>query len=258
MKKVLWLVSAVGLSVTGAHAQSGTITIVSANKGVSVVAQQRPQQAMSNEELDRAINGLIVSSQTNNTATELDSAIDSLIIGSQNTPQFSQNFAISSNNYAAPSSFGIYSEGSYGTSSTTLSSNSAPAIAARAAARAANSKSVKRCALYVRKALQSAGYKFTPQPSAYQYAHGTLAGAGFTKISNNNYVPQVGDVVVFNRTSKNPHGHIQIYDGSQWISDFRQNGFSPYRQHNGYTVWRDTRYLDASANTGTYLAMNEQ
>lgn len=266
MKKVLWLMSAVGLTVTGANAQSGTITIVSANKGISVVdpSSATTQQAMSNEELDRAINGLIVSTQTTNTSTELDSAIDSLIIGSQDSPQFSQSFSTSSNSYlytTPPSitaqSFGIYSENSYSTS-TTLSSSSAPAVAARAASRAARGKSIGRCALYVRKALQSAGYKFTPNPSAYQYAHGTLAGAGFTKINNNNYVPQVGDVVVFNRTSKNPHGHIQIYDGSQWVSDFRQSKFSPYRQHNGYTVWRDTRYLDASANTGTYLALNEQ
>ena len=35
--------------------------------------------------------------------------------------------------------------------------------------------------------------------------------------------------------------------------------FSPYAQHNGYSVWRDLRYTNASSSSlGTYLAMNEQ
>lgn len=138
-----------------------------------------------------------------------------------------------------------------------LDANSAPAIAARIAKGAAHKGSIGRCALYVRKALQAAGYKFTSQASAYMYANGTLAKAGFTKIDHSNYTPQLGDVVVFNRTSKNPHGHIQIYDGKGWVSDFHQNKFSPYSKHNGYSVWRDSRYLDASNTNGTYLAYND-
>lgn len=137
-----------------------------------------------------------------------------------------------------------------------LSSAAAPYLAANAAVRAAHGRSVGRCALYVRRALQSAGYSFTPQASAYQYANGTLASAGFKKLDNATYKPQVGDIAVFNRTSRNPHGHIQIYDGSQWVSDFVQPKFSPYSQHEGYTVWRDSRYMDAS-NQGIYLAFNE-
>ena len=45
-------------------------------------------------------------------------------------------------------------------------SNSAPARAAARAARAAHARSTGYCARYVRKALQSAGYEFTPNPSA--------------------------------------------------------------------------------------------
>ena len=64
-------------------------------------------------------------------------------------------------------------------------SNSAPAIAAARASKVALSGSSGYCARYVRKALQSAGYEFTPNPSAYQYAtRGTLEKAGFSKISN--------------------------------------------------------------------------
>lgn len=134
---------------------------------------------------------------------------------------------------------------------------SAPAIAASRASRAALSRSIGLCAKYVRIALQSAGYRFAPNPSAYQYAtRGTLARAGFVKISNSSR-PQVGDVVVFHRTKKNPHGHIQIFDGRRWISDFRQKTKNPYRGVRSYTTWRDRRYLNHATVRGTYLAMSD-
>ncbi|MGM8870891.1 CHAP domain-containing protein [Psychrobacter sp. 2Y5] len=137
-------------------------------------------------------------------------------------------------------------------------SNSAPALAAARASRAALSRSSGYCARYVRKALQSAGYEFTPNPSAYQYAtRGTLANAGFTKISND-MQPQVGDVVVFNRTSSRPHGHIQIFDGNGWVSDFRQNSINPYSGTHSYTTWRDSQYVDDASNRGIYLAMADE
>jgi hypothetical protein len=143
--------------------------------------------------------------------------------------------------------------------SSVLSSDSAPAIAAARASRVALSRSSGYCARYVRKALQSAGYEFTPNPSAYQYAsRGTLAGAGFSKVSNN-LPPQVGDVVVYDRSSKHPHGHIQIFDGGDWVSDFRQNSISPYSGVYTYTTWRDSQYLDnASSDRGIYLAMADK
>ncbi|MGP4714088.1 MULTISPECIES: CHAP domain-containing protein [unclassified Psychrobacter] len=136
-----------------------------------------------------------------------------------------------------------------------IDSNSAPAIAAARASRAALSRSTGYCARYVRKALQAAGYEFTPNPSAYQYAsRGTLTQAGFTKISND-MAPQVGDVVVFNRTSRRPHGHIQIFDGNDWVSDFRQKSISPYSGNHTYTTWRDSQYVDDASDRGIYLAM---
>ncbi|WP_230660408.1 CHAP domain-containing protein [Psychrobacter sp. I-STPA10] len=139
-----------------------------------------------------------------------------------------------------------------------INSNSAPAIAAARAAQAAHSRSIGRCARYVRKALQAAGYEFTPNASAYQYAtRGTLANAGFVKVSNNT-PPQIGDVVVYNRSAKHKHGHIQIFDGTAWVSDFRQNSINPYSGGNySYTTWRDARYTDNASNNGIYLAMNE-
>ncbi|ALF59352.1 CHAP domain-containing protein [Psychrobacter urativorans] len=139
-----------------------------------------------------------------------------------------------------------------------LDRNSAPAVAAARASSVALSRSSGRCARYVRQALQSAGYEFTPNPSAYQYeTRGTLAKAGFTKISND-MPAQVGDVVVFDRSSKHPHGHIQIFDGSNWISDFRQNSISPYSNIYGYSTWRDSQYVDDASNRGIYLAMADK
>lgn len=132
--------------------------------------------------------------------------------------------------------------------------------AAQIAAKRAHGRSTGKCALYVRKALQAAGYSFTPQRSAYLYNHGILAGAGFSKVPEIGYQPLVGDVVVFDRTAKNPHGHIQIYDGKQWVSDFRQRKFSPYSVHNGYTIWRDTQIiqaLDAMQPKGVMLALKD-
>ncbi len=149
----------------------------------------------------------------------------------------------------------VYNGGGGGSSK--LTSRSAPVIAAKRASRSARSRSLGLCAKYVRIALQSAGYKFTPNPSAYQYAtRGTLAKAGFAKISNN-AKPQIGDVVVISRSRKNPHGHIAIYDGRNWVSDFRQKRKSPYREYYSYTTWRDARYLNDASNRGTYLALND-
>lgn len=137
-------------------------------------------------------------------------------------------------------------------------SNSAPAIAAARASRVALSRSSGYCARYVRKALQSAGYEFTPNPSAYQYAtRGTLAQAGFTKISNDT-PHQVGDVIVYDRSSRRPHGHIQIFDGTDWVSDFRQKGISPYSGVHSYTTWRDSQYVDDASDRGIYLAMADK
>ena len=190
-----------------------------------------------NDEISQAINNL------NAHAKQKENELASL------TSQLYSERQQQASSYSASNTYGA---------SKTLSSNSAPAIAAARASSVALSRSSGYCARYVRKALQSAGYEFTPNPSAYQYAsRGTLAQAGFTKI-NNNMAPQVGDVVVYNRTSKHPHGHIQIFDGRDWVSDFRQNSISPYSGNHTYTTWRDSQYLDdASANNGIYLAMAE-
>ena len=68
------------------------------------------------------------------------------------------------------------------------------------------------------------------------------------------------DVIVYDRSSKRPHGHIQIFDGENWISDFRQNSISPYSGVYAYTTWRDSKYVDdaSASDRKIYLAMNDK
>lgn len=115
------------------------------------------------------------------------------------------------------------------------------AKAAEYATKSAGTKSVGKCAKYVADALEKAGYRFQRQASAYMYASkGVLASMGFTRIPEGT-PPKVGDVIVIAANEKHPHGHIQIFNGKNWVSDFVQNGISPYRDPMPYTMWRDQR-----------------
>jgi RHS repeat-associated protein len=44
------------------------------------------------------------------------------------------------------------------------------------------------------------------------------------------YIPQQGDIVVFGATADHPYGHVAGYDGTQWVSDFKQGtDANPYK-----------------------------
>lgn len=96
-------------------------------------------------------------------------------------------------------------------------------------------KSVGRCARYVRSMLEAGGMNTAGRPvSAYQYA-GYLPKKGFKHIaslstkseqaawSNSNALP--GDIAVM---AHGQHGHICMFTGKQWVSDFVQNNMWPY------------------------------
>jgi hypothetical protein len=62
-------------------------------------------------------------------------------------------------------------------------------------------------------------------------------GAGFVAQVGNPLPYKKGDVALIDGFAKNPvkgikkdhlHGHLEMYDGTQWISDFKQPGVSPY------------------------------
>ena len=96
-------------------------------------------------------------------------------------------------------------------------------------------KSIGRCARYVRSMLEAGGMNTAGRPvSAYQYA-GYLPKKGFKHIaslstkseqaawSNSNALP--GDIAVM---AHGQHGHICMFTGKQWVSDFVQNNMWPY------------------------------
>jgi len=104
--------------------------------------------------------------------------------------------------------------------------------------------SQKLCATYVREAIAAGGIDFDkkdrpPSGSAKDYGP-TLEKYGFDAVPNTNghqdyppngYTPQAGDVVVIQSTSTSPDGHMAMYSGKQWISDFKQPDFWPNKTY---------------------------
>jgi hypothetical protein len=93
------------------------------------------------------------------------------------------------------------------------------------------SRSSHHCAMYCRMGLEAAGLDTADRPrsgDAGDYGP-FLLRHGAQTVPHDSYVPQVGDVVVFDKTEQHPYGHIKMYDGQHWVSDFKQNSFSPYR-----------------------------
>jgi len=115
----------------------------------------------------------------------------------------------------------------------TLPSICKKALSAAEYARAhAHASSTGWCAAYVANALENSGFSFVRQASAYMYhTNGILRGMGFKEISKQ--TPQKGDVAVEENTSSHVHGHIQIHDGKNWISDFIQNSENVHSSNPG-------------------------
>lgn len=105
----------------------------------------------------------------------------------------------------------------------------------------AEERSVGKCAQYVRLAIREGGCPtyFHPE-SACDYIQ-FLPKLGFEEIATENYNPQMGDVIVFPSIKGHEHGHIAMYDGKHWISDFKQIdkfGSNTYRQNNEHYIFR--------------------
>jgi len=87
------------------------------------------------------------------------------------------------------------------------------------------------CAKYVANALiYGGGFSFTRQGSAYMYhSNGILRNIGFSENSNVLSSPNKGDIcVTMPPSNAYPDGHIAIYNGSKWVSDFIQNSVNVY------------------------------
>lgn len=113
----------------------------------------------------------------------------------------------------------------------------------------AKDRSIGLCATYVRQAMFAGGQSFTPVNYACDYAP-TLLRLGYlpftattTKIIARDYSEfKPGDIVVWQASPGQmpPAGHIQMFDGKQWISDFTQISFFPNSSET--SPWRKVKY----------------
>ena len=95
------------------------------------------------------------------------------------------------------------------------------------------------CAWYVVKAMWRGGCPIGLIP-AYAYDK-TLPQMGFNEISTEGYRPMTGDISVLPQNEKSQFGHIAVWNGKQWVSDFRQKSIYPgsaYRKNGGFKVFR--------------------
>ena len=108
---------------------------------------------------------------------------------------------------------------------------------------------VNRCWGYVKRALGHSGFKTDGSSSAYM-AKDYLAKNGFKCIykgevrghNGSDYADKhVGDITVFDVCSGHEYGHIDMWCGRQWVSDFKQDGnWISQNATTNFTVWRYT------------------
>lgn len=93
------------------------------------------------------------------------------------------------------------------------------------------------CGMYVRQAIEAGGIRMnkalnsTEDGSAFGFGP-ILRDTGFLTVAPGEK-PQRGDVAIFQPVKGHPNGHIAMFDGKRWISDFRQKdvyGGSGYRK----------------------------
>lgn len=116
--------------------------------------------------------------------------------------------------------------------------------------------SLNQCAMFVRQALDAGGFNIPPVRDAKNYGS-ELVDAGFQPVATwsqqldnlpssgylPDYKPEAGDVAVIQPyVGGNSSGHMTMYDGNQWISDFKQRGIWPgagYRAYKpNYVIYR--------------------
>lgn len=103
----------------------------------------------------------------------------------------------------------------------------------------AHAKSVGKCAKYVRQGIEAGGGDTSGHAVSAKNWGPTLERIGFKPIPESNYSPKLGDIAVFQPKNKKGHGHIQVYDGTRWVSDYFQPRFRPNRRETTpYQIYR--------------------
>ena len=104
------------------------------------------------------------------------------------------------------------------------------------------------CAQYVHRALEAGGFILPEQPLAYQYrANGILTNIGYKEISRPSSFKK-GDITVTERNSYHTAGHMAMWSGSSWISDFVQLSEFVYYENQPPVYY--FRYEPNSSNDG--------
>ena len=109
---------------------------------------------------------------------------------------------------------------------------------------AAHRGSIRRCGEYVHKAIDAGGItlntSYNPHGVSASGYGPILRHAGFLTVAPGEK-PQKGDVVVFQPVGGHPDGHVAMFDGKQWISDYKQDSIyaaSPYKNGAPYVIYR--------------------
>lgn len=95
----------------------------------------------------------------------------------------------------------------------------------------AHSRSKNLCALYVRRSIEAGGCPTFFYPGSAALYVDFLDGLGFERIDAS-AKRKKGDIVVFGAVKGHEFGHIAIWDGTHWISDFHQRGLIVNRAYN--------------------------
>lgn len=115
-----------------------------------------------------------------------------------------------------------------------------PDKAAEYATEHAEPKSVGLCALYVRKAINAGGIPLWRCGSAWRY-NKVLSILNFQEVATGEEL-KVGDIVVFQPIGGRKHGHIAIWNGHQWVSDFQQHSIIVHSDYSNksaeWTIFR--------------------
>ncbi|QDQ29321.1 CHAP domain-containing protein [Chitinimonas arctica] len=106
----------------------------------------------------------------------------------------------------------------------------------------AHPSSHKRCAHYIGRALEAGGAIIAKPRYAKDYGPALLS-IGFRAVPKTGYLPQKGDVIVLDPPQGKIAGHIQMFNGDIWVSDFNQHaeiypGGAYRREQVDYRIYR--------------------
>ncbi len=87
----------------------------------------------------------------------------------------------------------------------------------------------------MRLSLEAGGMKIKTYP-LYSKDYGPfLLKLGFSPVIVVNYIPRKGDIRVFQPyPGGDPEGHVDMYTGHQWVSDFKEDNFWPSAKYKKY------------------------